>query len=239
MTKKPSVPVLSTDIYMALKERIIGWEYPPKFRITEEDLCEEFGVSRSPVREALRRLVENALVEKEPHRGYTVRQPDLNEIESLYEVRLALELYVVEKLARQGMQEDTWQRMYDTWTTLCIDINAADREFASYDEEFHEVLATATGNVILAQQLKSVDERLHFVRLYDITSPERLKITCKQHLQILECIHSGNVECAKEAMEMNILDGRQHVAMALREALARAYMGLTASGQSSNDLSNP
>ncbi|MDQ2691396.1 MAG: GntR family transcriptional regulator, partial [Chloroflexota bacterium] len=58
MRELPS-STLSTDVFSTLKERIIRWEYAPGHRLTEERLCEEFGVSRSPVREALRMLVEN------------------------------------------------------------------------------------------------------------------------------------------------------------------------------------
>ena len=60
---------LSNDIFIALKDRIVRWHYPPGYRFTEEGLCEEFGVSRSPVREALRILVEKSLVDKEPRKG--------------------------------------------------------------------------------------------------------------------------------------------------------------------------
>ena len=56
--KEQHSPNLSTDVFSVLKERIIRWEYAPGHRFTEEGLCDEFGVSRSPVREALRMLVE-------------------------------------------------------------------------------------------------------------------------------------------------------------------------------------
>jgi len=82
-------PNLSTEIFTVLKDRIIRWQYASGHRFTEEGLCEEFGVSRSPVREALRMLVENDLVEKAPYKSYSVKQPDLQEIQELYDVRLA------------------------------------------------------------------------------------------------------------------------------------------------------
>jgi DNA-binding GntR family transcriptional regulator len=238
MTKNSNAQVLSSDVFSTLKNRIIRWQYPPGFRITEEGLCEEFGVSRSPVREALQMLMENGLVEKEPHRGYGVKQPDLQQIHELYEVRLALELYVGEKLARQGMPAESWQKLHDTWAMLTTGAEGEDLDFAVYDEEFHEVLAISTGNATLAQQLKNIDERLHFVRMFDITSPERLKITCEQHLRILDCIRSGDVSCIREAIESNIFEGRKHVEMAVKEALARAYMGV-GSGSQFTDRSNP
>ena len=90
---------LSASIVATLKERIVGWNYPPEHRLTELGLCREFGVSRSPVREALRALVTNGFVRKLANRGYAVRQLDLYEIQELYDLRTALELHVVEQLA--------------------------------------------------------------------------------------------------------------------------------------------
>ena len=101
-TKEPSNSNLSLGVFNALKERIIHWEYLPGQRFTEEELRAEFGMSRSPVREALRMLVENGLVDKEPFRCYSVKQPDINEICELYNVRLEIELFVVEELATKN-----------------------------------------------------------------------------------------------------------------------------------------
>src|SRR5829696_383208 len=99
MPHQPS-PNLSTEIFTVLKDRIIRWHYASGHRFTEEGLCEEFGVSRSPVREALRMLVENNLVEKMPYKGYRVKQLDMKEIHELYEVRMALETFVIERLTQ-------------------------------------------------------------------------------------------------------------------------------------------
>ena len=59
----------------------------------------------------------------------------------------------------------------------------------------------------------------------DITSTERLRATCEQHLRILDCIKDKNIDCAREALQINIEDGRNNVEHAIKEALARAYMG--------------
>ncbi|HET7143383.1 MAG TPA: GntR family transcriptional regulator [Anaerolineales bacterium] len=224
--KIKSSPNLSGDVFMALKERIIHWHYPPGYRFTEEGLCEEFGVSRSPVREALRMLVENGLVDKEPHKGYSVKQPDMREIHELYEVRLALELYVVASLIKTGMPNAEWQRLYDVWQAILDKIPENVNDFSEQDEEFHEALAELAHNKILMQQLRSIDERLHFIRVMDITTSERLRSTCKQHIRILECIKDGDVDCAREALEMNIQDGRENVEQAVKTALAKSYMGI-------------
>lgn len=224
MTKKPS-PNLSTDVFSVLKERIVRWEYAPGHRFTEEGLCEEFGVSRSPVREALRMLVENRLVEKEPHKGYSVKQLDMQEIHELYDVRTALETFVVERLTQSEYPQKDWKELYRTWQNLRKASMTNSSDFPELDEEFHERLASWTGNKTLLQQVQSIDERLHFIRMTDITSTERLRATCEQHLRILDCIREKNIECAREALQLNIEDGRKNVEHAIKEALARAYLG--------------
>jgi DNA-binding GntR family transcriptional regulator len=218
-------PILSNDVFSVLKDRIIHWQYAPGHRFTEEALCEEFGISRSPVREALRMLVENRLVEKTPYKGYSVKQLDMHEIEELYEVRAALETYVIEHLAQGEYPEKEWKELYRKWHNLRKVTLRSRLDFAGLDEEFHEKLALWTGNKTLHQQIQAIDERLHFIRMTDITTTERLRKTCEQHLRILDCIREKNSKCAREALQLNIEDGRKNVEHAIKEALARAYLG--------------
>lgn len=223
--KEQHSPNLSTDVFTVLKNRIIHWEYAPGHRFTEEGLCEEFGVSRSPVREALRMLVENKLVEKAPHKGYSVKQLDMQEIHELYDVRMALETFVIERLTQGSYPEKEWKELYRSWQKLRKASLASSADFANLDEEFHEKLASWTNNSTLLQQIQAIDERLHFIRVTDITSTERLHETCEQHLRILDCIKDKNIDCAREALQINIEDGRKNVEHAIKEALARAYLG--------------
>lgn len=217
----------SDDIFEVLKARIIHWEYPPGHRLTEDALCAEFSVSRIPVREALHMLVENNLVDRIPHRGCTVKQLNLYEINELYEVRLALELYVVEHLASVGMDAKIRQALAENWQQLAQKENLRELDgepLAREDEAFHEALATAVGNKSLLAHLRMVNERLFFTRMSDITTRERLLITCSHHLEILEQIAQGNVEKARAALQANIDFGRHNVESALKDALARAFL---------------
>lgn len=220
---------LSTDVFSVLKERIIRWEYSPGHRFTEEGLCEEFGMSRSPVREALRMLVENKLVGKTPHKGYSVKQLDMQEIHELYDVRMALETFVIERLTQSDYPEMEWKELYRTWQNLRKAAISDSSDFARIDEDFHERLAIWTNNRTLLQQIRSIDERLHFIRMTDITTSQRLRETCEQHLRILDCIREKDIECARQALQNNIEDGRQNVEHAIKEALARAYLSSKAS----------
>jgi len=113
---------LSQDIFSNLSNRILHWEYSPGQRLTEELLCAEFGVSRSPVREALQMLAERNLIDKRPRQGYRVKQLNLAEIQELYDVRSALETHVIEHVCREGMEEAQLLRLEDQWTKFLGDL---------------------------------------------------------------------------------------------------------------------
>ena len=215
---------LSASIVATLKERIIHWQYPPEHRLTEAELCQKFGVSRSPVREALRTLATDGFVKKMPNRGYAVKQYNLREIEELYEVRLALELFVVECLAKRGTpKNDDIDALKRTWTSLLNGTSKKDEELARLDTLFHETLAQAAGNKSLLRQLRAINERLLLFRMLDFGKAHRVESTCHQHLEILKRIAAKDILGARKAMQRNIEEGRNNVHAAIKDALARAY----------------
>lgn len=215
---------LSSSIVATLKERIIHWQYPPEHRLTEAELCQKFGVSRSPVREALRTLATDGFVKKMPNRGYAVKQYNLREIEELYEVRLALELFVVECLAKQGTpMKNDMDALKRTWTSLLNGSSKKDEELARLDTLFHETLAHAAGNKSLLRQLRAINERLLLFRMIDFGRAHRAESTCHQHLEILKRIAAKDILGARKAMQRNIEDGRNNVHASIKDALARAY----------------
>jgi len=217
---------LSGDVCTRLSDRILKWEYPPGYRLTEEELCEQFSVSRSPIREALGMLVERGLVDKKARQGYTVRRLDLQEINELYDVRLVLELSVVERLCRNGLDESIIYKLERQWTEYRDNLPEMSESAAIADEEFHEILARETGNGVLMRLLGEVDKQIHFVRFADIVNPERLKATCADHLEILEALRQRDRERASEALSRNIEWGRNNVEAAIKDALVRAHLSV-------------
>lgn len=218
---------LSSSIVATLKEQILHWHYPPEHRLIEVELCKTFNVSRSPVREALRVLATDGFVKKLPNRGYVVRQHNIDEIEELYEVRVALELYAVECLARRGpLNENAKEdlvKLKRTWTDLLNGSSKKAEELAGLDTLFHETLAHAAGNKTLLRHLRTINERLMLFRMIDFDKPDRAKSTCHQHLKILKCITAKDAPGARAAMQQNIDEGRNNVHTAIKDALAKAY----------------
>lgn len=218
---------LSSSIVATLKEQIIHWQYPPEHRLTEAELCEKFNVSRSPVREALRVLASDGFVKKLPNRAYVVRQYNLGEIEELYDLRLALELYTVERLATKNPlhrdDKEAIGKLKDTWIGLLNGPAKKADELAKLDTLFHETLAHALGNKPLLQHLCTINERLMLFRMIDFDKSDRAKSTCRQHLKILKCITVGDAPGARAAMQRNIEEGKNNVHTAIKDALAKAY----------------
>jgi DNA-binding GntR family transcriptional regulator len=221
---------LSSSIVTTLKEQIVHWHYPPEHRLTEEGLCMTFGVSRSPVREALRVLASDGFVKKLPNRGYVVNQYSIEEIEELYEVRLALELYTVERLATNIPPSQIATELEDleqTWTELRKESSKNPEEFAILDTHFHDTLARALGNTSLLRCLRTINERLTLFRMLDFENRERAERTCRQHLEIVKRIKAKDAPGARAAIQENIQDGRINIKTAIKDALARAYLKKT------------
>jgi len=222
MAKRSRGGNLSGKIVTILKERIIKWKYTPDFPLTEENLSREFGVSRSPVREALRILEASGLVRRMPNRGYHVKQVKLADVKELYDLRLALELFVVEQLTGNQSCHQAIRELILVWEG--IDLRTMDSTvLAQLDQDFHEGLAAILGNNTLLQHLASINERLFIFRMIDFDRAGRTESTRLQHLTILESILKGDVSKAREAIHRNVEDGRENVDWAIRDALAMAY----------------
>jgi DNA-binding GntR family transcriptional regulator len=220
----PTRPTLSASIVATIMERVITWLYPPEYRLTEEALCREFNVSCSPVREALGVLATNGFVKRMANRGYAVRQVNLREMEEIYEVRLALELYAIGALAGRGAPQKALTALRETWEAVRREPdNRRGEDLAELDTTFHESLAALIGNETLLREIKAINERLFVFRMIDFGRVDRVESTCVQHLDILERIGAKDVAGARAAIRMNIEDGRTIVQATLEEALARAY----------------
>jgi len=217
---------LGGQILAELRKRILNWYYPPGHHLAEQALCAEFSASRNPVREALRALAEHGLVDKVPNQGCFVKQPDVEEINELYELRLALELYVGETLVHKPL-DPAWvaaQRAY--WEPL-LGVRADEKmngdELVQADSDFHLGLARATGNRRIVQSLRDINERLRFVRLAVITTPHRVQETAGEHLAVLDALMRQDPEAVRRTLRQNINHARNKVEIAIGRALMMAH----------------
>lgn len=220
--KKPS---LSHPIVETLRWRILRWEYPPHYPLNEEMLCQEFGVSRSPVREALKALEAGGFVERRKNRTYVVKQVRGSDLEELYDFRLALELYSLDILVRTPEWHDKVRQLREEWENQDLESldNLDNQKLALVDQHFHETLLALTGKRIFLEELRKLNERLFVFRMMDFDQPSRVESTRAQHLAILDAVLAGDKQRAREALSCNVLDGRNNVSKGFAEVLANSY----------------
>jgi len=221
-----SAEAIGTRILAELRRRILNWHYPPGFHLGEQTLCAEFEASRVPVREALRGLTEQGLVDKVPNQGCFVKQPDVAETNEIYEIRLALELYVGECLVQKGPSAE-WmaaQRAYwEPFLNVLADDPVDGDELVRADSAFHLGLAEAVGNRRLVESLREIGERLRFVRLAVITTPHRVQETAGEHLAILDAVAQQDLAAVRRTLRQNINHSRNKVELAVGRALMQAH----------------
>lgn len=211
--------LLSDRVHRELKHRLTLWEYLPAERLGEEAIAREFKVSRTPVREALRRLEREGFLEHKSWAGYSVPRPDLPRIDEHYELRLVLEIAVVRKLADDPPKKQI-DPLLETWSSQ-PDQPAADPELVYQDEAFHENLARIAGNATLASMLHGINEHIRIIRSSDFVTPKRILDTYRQHRGILLAIRRRDADQAAGRMTDHIKESQAQVEAAATRALAR------------------
>lgn len=212
------------DIYDRLKRDILTFQYRPGERLVELELCDLYKVSRTPVREALRRLEDDGLVVSRARGGRVVRGLDISDYEDAYAVRAALETFAVRDLAARAGELDMdtleahWQRGYPP------DSTPLDGSYVEADERFHMGLALATGNAYLVELIERIHDRLHTIRSFDFTVRERLINSAAQHRAILAAIRVGDSDLAAKLMESHIAQSKDEIRGILVRILSHAYV---------------
>lgn len=220
---KVAMSALADEIVATVRARILSWHYPPRYRLTEELLCSEFKVSRSPAREALRILEADGYLSRLSNRGFAVKQPDLREVEELYQVLSALELYAIQIVAEQKLGAPEISALGKIWKAVKAGSDRDGETVAKLDVSFHETLTSLLGNRTLDERLKEVNARLFAFRLIDFAQPGRIAVGCDEHLKVLDCLKLGDAKGARDALMINIEGSRATARATLLEALSRSY----------------
>jgi len=206
----------ANEVYAELRRELLLGRYPLIERLAEVRLAEQFGASRTPVREALVRLESEGLVVRRPEGGFYPRSPNLPDVRDLYQLRRIIELAALILPRERGSthDEEILRAVHDEWSALAMHPPRPDPDFVLVDERFHVALAPAAGNHAVANNLQTTNERIRVVRMHEFIDPVRIEVTGRQHLAIVEELLDGRVEGARELMAA-------HLDEALAQASAR------------------
>ena len=210
------------DLYADLKEMAVNFGIRPGERINEVALAKELNASRTPLREALNRLLAERLIDFQPGRGFFCRELDPNSIFELYELRTILETSAV-RLACERASDDDIAVLRDG--PFADGLNYAGRtvrEVTTLDETFHLAIARLSGNSELVRQLKHINERTRFIRWVDMAA--RVKKTKGEHKAIMTALAERDAGQAAATMRAHITKRMDQIVQAVKEGYSSIYV---------------
>ncbi|WP_313300330.1 GntR family transcriptional regulator [Diaphorobacter sp.] len=211
-----------SDVFQTLRDMAISYQLRPGVRLSEIELAARLGVSRTPVREALARLVTEGFLEP-CTRGYMRRPLQVQDVLDLYEARMAVEReclrYAVERASEEQIAE------MQSFLELSRTANPATRaqELVELDEAFHNRIAAMSGNAELARMLNNLNERVRFIRWIDMEKVGR-DSTQKEHGAIADAIARRDTSAAATMMDDHIALRREQIVEAVTQGLARIFL---------------
>lgn len=219
--KVPSVTPKSVDhAYAEIKRAIVDMRYLPGESMREEELARSLGVSRTPVREAFRRLGAEGWLEIRPNQGARVRVWSVRDVEEIFEARALIEPYLAGCAVARISPEDV-EVLHGLATEMraiahAIDEDGALEKWFVANRAFHEILTSASGNARLNQTLNLMKEIPLIKWTFRNYTEEDRERSVQQHSEIVEAIKSGDREWAESTMKSHILAARQSVLQKLK-----------------------
>ncbi|HMF47991.1 MAG TPA: GntR family transcriptional regulator [Candidatus Saccharimonadales bacterium] len=230
--KKPKIKTravenLSARVYNQIKQLILCNEIMPGQKLHHQELSERLGVSRTPVREALTRLVQEGYVSFLPNRGFTCKEIRIQEAEELYDLREALEAFAVEK-AIAKLTQASLDQLRKKMSSYGRDVQKRfTRERLVYDQDVHMQIIRLAGNETLTNTLSHVFERIVLKRRTDgLYDPARGLTAHEEHMRLLDAMQQRNVSAAVAIIREHIQAGKKNVMADLEQR--QAIRGLRA-----------
>ncbi|HET8522903.1 MAG TPA: GntR family transcriptional regulator [Thermomicrobiales bacterium] len=199
-------PSLSDTLYDHMWRRIVNLEFPPGSRLSDEELAREFGVSRTPIREALQRLSQVGLVQVNSRRGFSIPTFTREDVNDLYDLRTGLELYATRKATPLVTDEEiAAQRERQRAATAAAGADPHGFEaFYRADLLLHDLVQRRGGNRRTMQVLADVMAQLSIISHRTSQIAERRLDAIAEHTRILDAFARRDPDAAVKAMEAHI-----------------------------------
>lgn len=204
MIKDDEYLPLRDVVFKTLRQEILTGKLKPGERLMEIQLANKLGVSRTPIREAIRKLELDGLVIMIPRRGAEVAQITLKDLKDVMEVRCALDVLAIE-LACERMGRDERSKLYQACENFREAVKTKDtRKLAEADVAFHDAIVLSTGNTRLIQLVSNLSEQMYryrFEYLKDATSHEMLQ---QEHMEMYQSILKKDKAAAASVVRKHI-----------------------------------
>jgi DNA-binding GntR family transcriptional regulator len=173
-------------------------------KIVEKKLCEELGISRTPLREALRSLSSEGLIHLVPNKGAFVSQPSPEEIRDLFEVMTTLE-GTCARIAAERMEPESLAQLEALHQELEQHAAAGDREsYISANHRYHTFVQERTGNQVLNELINGLRQKILLYRYRQLYVQDRLAKSIQEHRSLLEAFRRGDPQQAEQLMKLHL-----------------------------------
>ena len=209
------------DVYALLRQAITSGRYIPGQRLSERESAAQYGVSRTPIREAFRHLIQEGLVVYEPHRGYRITPLSEERARHIMVVRETLE-GLAARIATRRDAKGTARAMQKT----IAEARRAHTEgqlsdLITINQGFHQVLIEKSGNSVLIAMYRTLQGYIGLMMSVSLSWPRRPAETIKEHEEIIRALKSGNPEMAERAVRRHIRNALQGVLRNVKQYLER------------------
>lgn len=188
----------------SLRNAISKGVLKPGERLMEIQLAEELGVSRTPVREAIRKLELEGYVVMLPRRGTYVSSLTIRDVNEVFEIRTSLESLAA-ALASERITDEEMDNLQRFLVQFANDIKSGDMEhIVDTDMKFHDALYQASRNNRLVGIISNLRDQLTRFRTTSMSYPDRLKASLNEHRSLVEAIAQGDAKAAKAAAEFHM-----------------------------------
>jgi DNA-binding GntR family transcriptional regulator len=220
---KPRAADSAEQIYERIKSMAMTFVIRPGERVNEVELSKALSVSRTPLREALNRLMVEGFLTRAPNRGFIGRPLDAKQVFDLYELRRVLETSIVAIACERATDEELaeLERFVKASKDRPEDANAS--SLLALDEQFHESVARLTRNEEMVRALKSINARIHYVRWIDMQNGNR-KYTQQEHMRIVKALKERDVRAASNLVKGHISGRLDRIVDVIRMGYAEIYM---------------
>ena len=183
-------------VFESLKDAILTQTLPPGKRLLENELAESLGVSRTPVREAIRRLEQEGLVAMIPRKGAYVSGISLKDIQEVYEIRAALEMLALELAAKYITAEEIAELEHQVRQEEAMTEANRLNEIIFIDSSFHDLIYQYARNSRLTQFVEILQEQFKRFRFLPLGSSARSHTALAEHEQMVEALRAHNSSLA-------------------------------------------
>lgn len=211
-----SAPTLSEHVYQALMQAILQGKLGPGEHLVEQALADQFGVSRMAVREAIRKLANDGLVEVIPNRGTFTLQFTSDDIVEIFDLRAMLEKLAVRRITERGRRSDL-ALLEDVVDEMKEVEQTEDRvAAATVDTKFHQKLAELSGYRRLGRFWRSMSAQITMVVYNSSSYYPDIGNLAERHQEIIDVMRTGDADAAAEAIVRHIQEGGRFLLAAIQ-----------------------